>query len=99
MTNYNDETFLMKKKPTLFDNTLQHVNIGLTPQHRQTRPILICDSQFFKFNMLFVFHSKPTTYRRLIFAFANKRNVAAGDIHVSVLIPHNFVNPNFQSYF
>ena len=27
-------------------------------------------------------HIKPTTYCRLIFAFANKGNVAAGDIHL-----------------
>jgi hypothetical protein len=87
--------------PTLFDNTLQHVNSGLTPLQLQTIPILmgIRDSQFFKFNILLVRHSKPTPYRRLSFAFANKGNVAAGDIFVSVLIPHDFVNPLLKLYF
>ena len=51
------------------------------PIKLQTNPDLIRYSQFFKFNMLLVVHSKPTTYCRLILAFANKRNVAAGDMH------------------
>ena len=52
-----------------------------------------------KCNILLVLHLKPTTYRRLIFAFANKCDVAAGDIHSSSVIAHDFVNPLVQSYF
>ena len=44
-------------------------------------------SEFFKFNVLLVGHTKPTTDCRLSFAFANKGNVAAGDNQSLVKTP------------
>jgi hypothetical protein len=60
-------------------------------------PRLIRYSHFFKCNILLVDHLKPSTYRRLIFAFANKRNVAAGDTQYFV-IAQDFVNPLFPGF-
>jgi hypothetical protein len=61
-------------------------------------PSIMRYSQFFKCNILLVDHLKPTTNRRLIVAFANKGNVAAGDIQY-LAIAHDFVNPLIEAYF
>ena len=66
---------------TRVDNTNNTSTLVITPllQIKTVPSTRIHYSEFFKFNVLLVGHTKPTTDCRLSFAFANKGNVAAGD--------------------
>ncbi len=65
----------------LCETTLRYINIGPTSCTIQTVPTVVCDSQFFKFNMLLLVHLKPTKHCRFTFSFTNKGNVATTDSH------------------